>query len=419
MHRAGKILFVAVCMLLGMALAGGTAYAQSATILGLYPAAEVPIGAKVTFTVGTSGFTNPTFYLTDSFGGGATSVNIDNAGDFSWTPNIDEVGTHNLTITVSDQAGDSASASQTITVDGVASISIASPTPGSTVSIGVPLSFLVSSSGLLNPAYTVADSFSYSSVQSADLSASGAFNWTPVVQDIGAHTITVTAKDAYGNTATASTVITVLPTPTLTVTGLTSGMSVDIGQPLSFTATSTGFVSPTYALSDAFAGIGTSTITIGASSGKGSWTPQYNDIGGHPITITASDGTGRSESETVVITVLQQTYAVAQTVIPATSTAPAQPATPVVPTSPPVNESQTATIKTNTTQTTQTTKPSVAQTQTTPPVVTVSDPATASTTSSNTIGVEVTIPTTTPVESLGGFFLNGIVNFFASIVKFL
>jgi hypothetical protein len=64
MRRASIYIAAALVFVSVFALAQNPARADgTASIAGLYPAAEVPIGAKVTFSIITSGFTNPTYYL--------------------------------------------------------------------------------------------------------------------------------------------------------------------------------------------------------------------------------------------------------------------------------------------------------------------------------------------------------------------
>jgi hypothetical protein len=415
--RRGIFALIAALAFFCAATSHCTAQASpTASILGLYPGAEVPIGTAVSFTVGADGFTNPSYWLVDSFPGGVTSVNIGSSGNFSWTPNIDDVGTHSLTITVSDAAGDSASVSQQIVVDAAASVEVQSLAPGAVVSIGTPVSFSTTASGFFNPAYSVADSFFNSSVQNYAINASGIFNWTPIVQDIGQHAIVVTAKDALGNTATTSTEITVLPTPTVAIAGLAPGTSVNANQTLTFVATSTGIIQPTYAVSDSFSGISTSTITIDAS-GKASWTPQPNDIGVHPISVSAN-GTGGSATTSLLITVLPPVAVPAA--IP-TST-PVAPTVPTPGTSLIANNSaapapSAANVPKTSNSPIKKSLATAAVTQTTFPIVTISDNSTTEpATSSNTIS-DVVIPTTPPVESMGGFFLTSVVNFFSSIFR--
>ena len=419
-----------VCML---ALAQHPARAAgTASIAGLYPAAEVPIGATVTFSINTSGFTNPTYYLVDSFPGGATSGNVDSSGNFSWTPNKNETGTHTLTITVSDSQGNSASVSQQIIVDGTPTLSIQSLVPGTSVNIGTPITFSVSSYGLFSPTYAAGDSFSNSSLMQSAMNGAGVFSWTPIAQDAGAHTITVTAKDAYSNTATVSTPLTVFPPTSISITGLSPGASVNAGNTFSFTATSTGFFNPAYNVWDAFNGVSTSTTMIVGPTGNTSWTPVYNDIGVHAISLVASDNTGRSATTTVSITVLPPLPApVTQTVAPATSTS-----TPATQTAAPAAPAKSQTTSTQT-------PASVGTKKTTPPPVVVQNTSTshspfqtfptsmtpttttsaAHMASTGPIAIPeespIVIPPNTPTESMVGFFFHSTINFFVSIFKLL
>jgi len=427
MRRVVKNITFVVAVMLVFAFMQNAAYADgTASVAGLYPAAEVPIGATVTFSIITSGFTNPTYYLVDSFPGGVTSTNINSSGDFSWTPNTDDVGTHGLTITVSDPQGDSASVSQQIIVDGAASVSIQSLVPGTSVSIGTPITFSVSAYGLLNPTYTAGDSFFNSSLMQSAINTAGVFSWTPIFQDIGTHTITVTAKDVYGNSATSPTVIIVFPSATASITGLAPGTSVNAGSTLSFTATSTGFINPAYAVYDAFIGISTSTIVVGPT-GTANWVPTNNDIGVHPISLVVSDSTGRSATTTVSITVLPPLPTPAtQTVTPAATTSATQttpPAAFTTPATPPMVAPVTIPTK-------KTTPPSPTPQKTTAVSVPFATPAlsftattstnnTASTTPTVTLETQVVIPPNTPTESMTEFFFLSTINFFVSIFKLL
>ncbi len=419
--QRGMLILIAVFYFFCATMPQGLARASAAaSIVDLYPGAEVPIGTTVSFTIGASGFTNPSYWLVDSFPGGVISTNIDSSGNFSWTPNKDDIGTHGLTITVSDATGDSATVSQQIVVDAASSIRVQSLVPGSVVSIGNPVSFSTLASGFFSPTYSVADTFFSSSMRSYAINASGIFNWTPINQDVGSHSIVVTAKDGFGNTATTSTTISVLPPPTVVIAGLTPGKSVNAGQTLTFVATSTGILQPTYAVIDSFSGLSTSTITIDAS-GKASWTPQYNDIGVHPISVTASDTTGQSATTSLLITVLPGAAATATTLPTPT---PATPSTPTVPTAnTPVfttnnNTSAPPAASAPQTSNTPTKKSQTAPVQTAPFTVTVSgNPTTTEPATSSNAADNIVIPTTPPVQSMGEFFVNSVVNFFSSILK--
>jgi Putative peptidoglycan binding domain len=327
-YPAIGVVVTAIIILSSAILPAGLARASaSASIVGLYPNATIPIGTTVSFIVEPSGFTNPSYWVVDSFPGGVTTTNINAAGDLSWTPNIDDVGTHNITVTVSDSAGNSAAVSQQIVVNGAPTISLQSLTPGSSVVVGTPVSFTVVPSGFINQYYySAADSFSHSSLQySAVNSTTNVFSWTPVAQDVGNHTITITAKDNFGYLATTSQQITVLGVPTVSIESLLPGSSVGVGQPLSFIATSTGLTNPTYTVEESLTGASTSTVAIDPSSGVASWTPTYNDIGVHQVAVNATDSTGVSATTTVAITVTSQpqgstVYSVAPVSTPSVTT---------------------------------------------------------------------------------------------------
>lgn len=292
---------------LGLLLLPAAAFAgTTVTATPPYPGATVNAGTRVSFSVIASGFSNPTYSVIDSFGGGANNSNIDGSGSFFWNTNISEIGTHNITINVSDSSGNSGSVVQTVTVNGGPTVTVQSPA-NSTVTVGNPVSFTLTPQGFFNPTYSVADSFYNSSLRGTAMGADGTFNWTPIMQDIGVHTITVTAKDSLGYSATSSQTLTVLPTPTMTIDALTPGYTMRPGQALSFVATTTGLIHPTYTIADTFNTTTTTSASIDAK-GKVSWAPQPNDVGVHAFIITASDSGGRSLAATMSITVQPGAY---------------------------------------------------------------------------------------------------------------
>jgi len=278
--------------------------AGSASIGAFYPSTPdgtVGIGTPVAFSMVISGFNNPRYWLVDSFAGGATTVNLDSQGNFYWTPNRDDIGIHTITVTVSDSYGTSANASKTFTVTRP-SVSAGSVTPGNAVRFGTTLTFALTSSGLAAPAYDVSDGFFNSSVRPYNTTPGGVFSWTPTFQDIGVHTLLITAKDAHGYATTTAT-ITVEGLPGVSIAGLSPGNYVAAGSTLTFTATTTGFASPVISVRDLFySGTATSTLTID-SSGRAAWTPVYNDLGVHTLVVSAADGAGHSASTQISVTV--------------------------------------------------------------------------------------------------------------------
>lgn len=278
------------------------ANAGSISIQSLSPGASVQPGTQVSFTMQATDFGSPlTYTVSDSFNGSsASNSNFNNSGVFSWTPQNSDSGIHNLTITGRDQVGNTALAYQQITVQGTPSVSL-SFVSSTTVRVGQPLIFTASAFNISNPTFTVIDAFSPTSLGSSAMSSSGSFNWTPVVQDIGVHPLTITARNSQGELATLTQNITVTPQAYLTVQS-SSATNVQSGQPVTFVVVPTGFTSPNFSVTDSFSG---STLTNSSinSSGYFSWTPQNSDTGTHNITIHASDLQGRLANISVTVTV--------------------------------------------------------------------------------------------------------------------
>lgn len=187
----------------------------SVSIQSLSPGATVLSGQAVTFSVAPVGFTNPTYAISDSFSGTSiTSATMDPYGNFTWTPTNTDGGTHNITITVSDSAGDpSANITETINVQAPTSLNITNIQPDTSVAASSTLTFSISETGLINPSYTLVDSFSGTTLTNSNV-ASSSFTWVPAASDVGTHTITIYATDANGHSANTSIAIVVTSPPT-------------------------------------------------------------------------------------------------------------------------------------------------------------------------------------------------------------
>jgi hypothetical protein len=191
------------------------ASATSVSIPSVTPTTTILNGQTVYFSLLPSGFTNPSYAITDSFSGSSVSAaNIDVYGNFNWTPTDNDGGVHTFLITVSDSLGDpSATISQTITVQAPVSISITNPLPGNVIAASSTLTFTISKVGLVTPTYRIVDSFNNTTLTSANLNSSDSFSWTPAKTDIGTHNLTVFATDVYQRAANTSFSVQVTPLP--------------------------------------------------------------------------------------------------------------------------------------------------------------------------------------------------------------
>lgn len=310
----------------------------SISIQDISPGTTVPVRNVLTFTAVPSGFSGTLFVLSDSFAGAAsTSIsgsNISGGGKFYWTPTVTDVGTHVLLILSSDNVGNSASTTQTITVSPPPSVSIQSISPGTAVMPGTKLTFTASTTGFTNPKYIVGDTFSNgTSITALNIDATGNFSWTPDTSQNGNHPITIYVTDSLGQGASAKETIRVGVGPTLSVQSFAAEISTSAGQNVSFLLSASGYSPTAFSLVDKFSGTTTPTLSNQniALSGSFSWTPQANDIGTHVITIVGTVGMyGESANTTETITVLgpggylpSVSSAPASTTISATSSATA------------------------------------------------------------------------------------------------
>lgn len=167
--------------------------------------------------------------------------------------------------------------------------------PPSSIMVGTPVNFALTTTGFTNPNFTLSDSLSGTTVSNSNINASGTFNWTPSVQDIGMHTITLNVRDSLGNTSAVTQAVNITATPSVFIQSLRPGTSVAVGSPVTFTAVPTGFSVPiAYSVADTY-GTGSTVISSNInSSGAFSWTPSKNELGTHILTVTVTDPYGHN-----------------------------------------------------------------------------------------------------------------------------
>ncbi|MEN9413076.1 MAG: hypothetical protein RLZZ342_163 [Candidatus Parcubacteria bacterium] len=184
----------------------------SVSISAPVPGNTVAPGTPLSFSVSTSGFTNPTLTIGDTSSNPVIlTPHLTAAGNFSWTPTNADKGEHTITVYASDSQGRSASKSITVQVGSGASLSTILLSPGNTVSPGQQVTFTVAPNEFLPTSYALKDSFAGSSLMNSHISLAGQFAWTPSQSDVGVHTITITGVvGVYGKSASTTQTITVL-----------------------------------------------------------------------------------------------------------------------------------------------------------------------------------------------------------------
>lgn len=305
------------------------AYASTSVSVGsLSPGTTVAVGTSLSFVVSTSGFTSPVFSVNDSFSGSSASTNdIDSNGYFVWTPTSNDIGTHTVTVNISDSAGDSSAVQEVITVSAQAQnnpvVSIQGLNPGTAVVVGSPLTFTAAASSFTNPSFTVSDSYVGSSISNAAITPGGTFSWTPAANQIGTHTLTVYASDSLGHSANVVQQI-LVQNPNITVTSISPSNNITPGATLTFTLSQAGLVNPNYTLTDSFTGTSGTTITNSNinSSGVFTWTPTAAQVGTHQVMLYANDSQGHAATTTISLYVIQPVQVALTAPAPGSTIAP-------------------------------------------------------------------------------------------------
>lgn len=126
--------------------------------------------------------------------------------------------------------------------------------------------------------------------------------WTPDTPDIGAHDVLLRIEDGRGGFAEQRFVLSVISPPPNRPPAFVSVPVVDcrVNQPYVYgvVATDPDADALNYSLTSA-----PLLMTIGASTGIINWSPRFTDLGSHTVTVQASDGRGATATQTYEVTV--------------------------------------------------------------------------------------------------------------------
>ena len=236
-----------------------------------------------------------TFSLDGTFPLGAT---ITSAGVFTWTPTELQVGSHDITVQVTDGSLTD-SETLTVTVRDVNVAPVLNTIDDQTVNEFVELTFTATASDNDSLIFSFDGTFP----SGATITSAGVFTWTPTESQDGDHTITVQVTDGSLTDSETLTVTVneVNVAPVLNAIG-DKGTSELVELTFTATASDTDVVDNlvntlTFSLDGTFP-LG-ATIT---SAGVFTWTPTELQVGSHDITVQVTDGS-LTDSETLTVTV--------------------------------------------------------------------------------------------------------------------
>ena len=252
--------------------------------------------AALAFTLSATDADSDTLtYSVNTLPSGAT---LDSStGAFSWTPSYSQSGTYNLTFSVNDGHGGTASQSTTITVTNVNRAPVLNAIGAKTVAENATLTFTVSATD------PDGDTLTY---LASNLPAGASFNtsthvftWTPSYSQANSYPAVHFQVSDGSLTASEDITITVTNSNRAPVLAAIGNKSVNENALLQFTVSATDADNDTLTYS-------VSGLPAGATFANQvfSWTPTYSQGGSYSLTFSVSDGNGGVASELISIIVV-------------------------------------------------------------------------------------------------------------------
>ena len=240
--------------------------------------------------------------------GHPVGASIDPAtGAFSWTPAANQTGSHTVTVTVTDDAGEADSEDVVVTVGASNVNPVLNPIGPKTVTELESLAFTATATD--DDGDTLTFSLAGTPPTGASInSATGAFSWTPTERQDGNHTVTVLVSDGNGGSDSEGVTVTVAEANVAPVLDAIGPKSVNRLGTLSFTATASDddvINGAPDTLEFSLASGHPEGASIDSATGTFSWMLTAGQVGQHTVTVTVTDGSGAADSEAVKMTVTE------------------------------------------------------------------------------------------------------------------
>jgi hypothetical protein len=241
------------------------------------------VGQAGSFTVTTTGFPTPSVTQGGALPAGVTfTSNPNGTGTLSGTPAAGTAGNYSLTFTATNAAGSQVQ-NFTLTVAQAPTITSANAT---TFTLGQLGSFTVTTTGFPPASIAQGGTLPGGVTFISNGDGTGTLSGTPAAGTGGTYPLTFTATNVAGSSPTQNFTLTVNQAPVITSANSTTFI---IGQPGSFTVTTTGFPTPSIAQGGALPS-GVTFTPNPNGTGTLSGTPAAGTGGSYPLTFTASNG---------------------------------------------------------------------------------------------------------------------------------
>ncbi|MEM7455662.1 MAG: Ig-like domain-containing protein [Planctomycetota bacterium] len=230
--------------------------------------------------------------LTSVIGAANGSVSFDAAGNITYTPDADYSGTETLTYTITEDDGTTETETISLTINPVSDIA---PDTAFTIE-DTSVAIVVLANDSYSAAATVT-AVTQGVFGTVSINGDGTVQYTPSADWHGPDTFTYTVMDAYGQTETATVVITVAPEDDTNP----DVISTDEDTPVSFNVfANDNFEGPASLIN--VTGTANGSLTINGA-GDVTYTPDDDFFGTESLTYIVLEDDGTTETETITITV--------------------------------------------------------------------------------------------------------------------
>jgi len=220
------------------------------------------------------------------------------SGAIEWTPSTGQVGAHSVSVRVADPAGAAATQDFSVSVAAGSAAPRFTSSPATAAVVGATYRYDVEATDANGD--TLAFSLTRAPAGMAIDAATGAIAWTPSAAQMGAHEVSVQARDPGGLVANQVFTVTVSvgnSAPQITSAAVTVA-TVGVEYRYAVTAVDPNVDTLAYVLVQAPAG-----MALQSTTGAISWTPTAGQVGSHPVTVRVSDPGGLSATQAFSIVV--------------------------------------------------------------------------------------------------------------------
>ncbi len=234
---------------------------------------------------------------------GTMSINASN-GTISWIPANGDVGTHTVTVRVTDAIGAYDTKTFSVEVLNQNDAPVIAPITNQSTEEHASYKYQVNVTDIDQLVVEPTEALDFTLLNhptGMQISSTGEITWIPGATDVAAHTVQVMVSDLSGASDTVSYTLTVTNVNDAPTFASIPDQTAIEDQPWTFQV-SANDPDPANALTYSFVSK-PSGMVINSSTGNISWNPDNDDVGNYTVTVKATDASGASVTQSFALTV--------------------------------------------------------------------------------------------------------------------